>query len=1073
MDVRIDHEAILASAGSGKTYQLSNRIVRLLACGADPGGILALTFTRKAAGEFVRRTLAKLAAAAANDTAALKLARELELPASAPQSAVAFNALLAKTVDGLHRMQMSTLDSFYQRLVRMAFFELGMAGSVALLDERLAGEAKARVLRRIFRRDATSNTAHKDFLAAFRLATWGREARGVTHQLEQFTDSALRLLHEFPAPELWDGSAALSGGSGLWLPAPGQETLQAALAVLDTFALANATGVRGPGAALQRFAGAVRSWDAGQPLSSLGSFFENSLLPIAPGLLSGGPVTLPYNRKTVELPPPVVDALAVALRHTLGGILERCTQVTRGVHALLRQYDDTYERLVRRAGHLTFDDMADALTGWRLQNTAYRLDAVTRHWLFDEFQDTSRRDWRVLEENVSEVLSEDSGERSVFLVGDPKQALYGWRGGEHALLGHICDHYSLPRRRLNSSWRSSPAVLDMANAVFGSLKAAKGILPDAALSEWEAVWREHSASGDAQARPGWSAWLICEKEGRRADSEESVARRLAAVVALLRRARPFSRGLTCALLTQTNAEALDAARLLRAQGIRITSETDMPIAEDNPVTRSLLALLAAAAHPGDGFFAGAVASTPALAAWVEQCGGAVAAHAVLREGLAEHGFAGALQIVLSGLPDLASLDEFSTRRLEQLLAIAREFDASGGRDTDDFILFAQRSRRRDASGADSVQVMTVHKAKGLEFDFVFLPFLEGVRLDSARKSSFLSSEMRPGAAAWVLANPGNLVCEYTPGLDANLTERKASACYEKLCVLYVALTRARHATCVITTGATKERDSDEGANFPQLLDLTLGGGSHSGASAPPTGEEACGVEAWASGDPAWFEKIPEKPVCADGVPVAAVAREEPLLPPFTPRRFTEHQSPSEAGDFELPAASLFTGVRGHGASLGRCIHALLASVPFFDEGGAAAAMRDLEPVAAAMAGVFGAEIVAEAFALLRESLSAAALHAVFAKPDSGAALWREQAFSVILDGVWVSGVFDRVVFGNGEAWIYDFKTDAESSSDELIKRHAGQLSLYRGALRKLTGISAAKLHSRLVHLPSGQVLEVA
>ncbi|MDR2845048.1 MAG: UvrD-helicase domain-containing protein [Puniceicoccales bacterium] len=74
MNTRVDHEAILASAGSGKTYQLANRIVRLLASGADAGTILALTFTRKAAGEFARRTLVKLAAAAQSDATARSLA---------------------------------------------------------------------------------------------------------------------------------------------------------------------------------------------------------------------------------------------------------------------------------------------------------------------------------------------------------------------------------------------------------------------------------------------------------------------------------------------------------------------------------------------------------------------------------------------------------------------------------------------------------------------------------------------------------------------------------------------------------------------------------------------------------------------------------------------------------------------------------------------------------------------------------------------------------------------------------------------------------------------------------------
>src|SRR5664279_4542702 len=95
------HVMILASAGSGKTYALTNRFVQLLAGGAPPERIVALTFTRKAAGEFFDVIINKLARAADSDRAARQLAKEI----GAPGMAVAdFLRLLRGMVDAMHRL---------------------------------------------------------------------------------------------------------------------------------------------------------------------------------------------------------------------------------------------------------------------------------------------------------------------------------------------------------------------------------------------------------------------------------------------------------------------------------------------------------------------------------------------------------------------------------------------------------------------------------------------------------------------------------------------------------------------------------------------------------------------------------------------------------------------------------------------------------------------------------------------------------------------------------------------------------------------------------------------------------
>ena len=72
----------------------------------------------------------------------------------------------------------------------------------------------------------------------------------------------------------------------------------------------------------------------------------------------------------------------------------------------------------------------------------FRLDSSYDHWLLDEFQDTSRLQWQALRDLVDEVIQSDSGQRSFFYVGDTKQAIYAWRGGDPRLFDEIADFYN-------------------------------------------------------------------------------------------------------------------------------------------------------------------------------------------------------------------------------------------------------------------------------------------------------------------------------------------------------------------------------------------------------------------------------------------------------------------------------------------------------------------------------------------------------------------------------------------------------------------------------------------------------
>ncbi len=128
----LGHQVIRASAGSGKTHRLTNRYLGLLAAGREVNSILATTFTRKAAGEIVRRVLTRLADAAAYPAKAMELAHDLK---TVGEPRPDFTLLLRTLLSNLHRLRIGTLDSFTMALAGSFSFELGLPSHWAICEE--------------------------------------------------------------------------------------------------------------------------------------------------------------------------------------------------------------------------------------------------------------------------------------------------------------------------------------------------------------------------------------------------------------------------------------------------------------------------------------------------------------------------------------------------------------------------------------------------------------------------------------------------------------------------------------------------------------------------------------------------------------------------------------------------------------------------------------------------------------------------------------------------------------------------------------------------------------------------
>ncbi len=1038
---------IRASAGSGKTFQLSNRFLALLAAGAEPGELIALTFTRKAAGEFADRILWRLAEGAMDEERAGRLAAELAdtlrgnaetgMPglfaggSEVRLDLAVFRSLLEGLARELHRVSLGTLDSFFVRIARSFPYELGLA-EFRLLEEDAMRAEQARVLGRIFRE--APERQRRAFLGAFRLATHGREHNRLYDLLDEFLERHHQRYLSAPERERWGNLDLIWPGGCPW---PEVEDFERAaedvVGLLGTVGVAkkaHATWVKGWESAARWFAGYAPG-DGKEAPSAVGRTL---------GLLeelAEGEATDVFSRMEHR----ISGELAQAMVRLVGGYLRaeveaRATR-TAGLWSLLWAYESFYEAEVRRRGSLGFADVTRLLakgggTGDGRARMEWRLDARYRQWLLDEFQDTSREQWEVLEGLLDEAVLDPEGERSLFVVGDAKQGIYGWRGGEPRLFDDLLARPGWGERLrewgMEVSWRSAQEVLDLVNRVCDP-EVMRGRFPDAAVGRWKYVAHR---SGRRDAR-GYAVVVDTGED----EAEEDVGGVEGALRDLLAEVRPMERGLSCAVLVRSNARARRLVDFLRQEfpGMPVEMDAEVELGQDSPVGVAVLDLFRWLAHPADRMAREHVMASP-LGPVVGEFGeGARAQWHACRRRVLQSGMAGLLQEVAVRLGERGVLNAFLEQRLAGILRGALDYDESGGRDFDEWVGRLEVLKQREYSAEGALQVMTVHKAKGLEFDMVVLPDLGGGAFDDPSKAGMLEFRDEGGRIEGLLLPPGRNLLEADAALARRFEAWSADQCYERFCNLYVGLTRARYGSYVLLPKAPGNLSS--GRRYDLWIRSAVG---EAGGEVVWSGRGR--VALYEEGDAGWYGKVRGRER------IESFGGEAAALGAAVARRVRATPSGEKEGKVRASA---------EGLAFGRGLHSAFERVGWVDEEG----MPALE---------------GEAGRVVAGLLEVREVREVFERRGRTVELFREQPVEAVFEGTWLSGVIDRLhVVRDGEGKVamlevIDFKTDAVESVEILAGRYAGQMGAYREVLAKAFG--GAPVRCLLLAARLGRLVEV-
>jgi ATP-dependent helicase/nuclease subunit A len=1130
----LTHQAIAASAGTGKTYALAHRYIALAQRGVPPERICALTFSRKAAGEIFDEIIRHLCDSAGDAGKARESSREIGIPLSP----AAFAATLRRVVDHLHRLHIGTIDSFVAGVVRAFPFELGISPDFRIGDSAgAAGDDIRRTLfGRLFDPAVTSEPVRQAFLESFKLATFGLEHKAMGPALEEFITDLGGIHRRIPSPQSWGQPLSIWGRALPWprLAAEQRASLAAA-----------ASEISWPDAAAAQHAEMIaflRDYDG--PREWPVKLESRTLFPRLWQVLAtpaGETFSVPFNRKNLPLPAPAADALRLLIKHAMAVELDRTLQQTRGVESLLALYESLYSEHMRRSGQLSFDDLARLISGGSGLSPSrtpdkpdhlfinYRLDAVLDHWLLDEFQDTNDLQWQVLGNLIDETVQDDSGTRSFFYVGDVKQAIYGWRGGNHRLFGQVKSHYgeAIAEIHRDVSFRSSPVVIDALNAIFGTL-STDDHLPPKTLADWRAVWREHTA-----ARPDLpgSVELL---EAAPGDDEREDDARYRTIAARLAEIDPVARGLQAAVLLRTNDQARRCADILRAHlpGMPVTLEGKASLL-DNPLVPLLLSLVRIAAHPGDRLAWRHLQMSPlgdllqkseirsqkseAAAADIPEPGtrnqdpaSARETSATLRDLRGEaplppstvhhpsasarstlslalltqihrDGFQATLRDWCARLEAAQPLDAFTRLRRDDLLDAAAACDATGDRDCDRFARFIEGYTRNDTAADTSIRVMTIHQSKGLGFDLVCVPFDPASEsFDNPGRADMLEE----AGGRWVLKSPRQLIVDSDPVLAATAANQLADAAFAKLCVFYVSLTRAKQGLILVVspppkTGTVVREDTLLRARF---------------AATPDTQH----ATRYSSGTPDWHKSHTRRPPS-----VEATAWSQPPVTLSLGAARLNRVEPSKQDAGVRPAASCFKRESGDVRVFGSAIHRLFQQIEWIETFDLEQAVQAWRATATEPAAVlrdveqqFRTSLAAPDVrrALSREHARQAELEttgetkhtanaATAPDADSGIkpnlVLWREKAFELLLDGALLAGQFDRVVLSRDasgvvqQATLLDFKSNRvenEAALQFTADKYREQMALYTVALRRILG--PVPVTAQLVFTRVGRVVKL-
>ena len=1102
------HAALSASAGTGKTQVLTARVLRLLLGGARPESILCLTFTKAAAAEMANRIGARLAAwvrlkdsELATDLLALGEAND-------PPARERARQLFARVLDCPGGLKIQTIHSFAQGLLAAFPAEAGIVPGFEPIEGRAEQELVRRTLADLLAdAEAAGNDAlvrHVQCLSR-RLGEAGageylqacarrHEALAVVGGGDDI-EQRLRKLMNLPEGSVDDYIAVQCGDDGFDC-----ELLRAVAAANRRWGAQTGLG----------HAQAIEEWLGLTPIERAAALHD--LRKVV--LTDKGTLRISAGQSKAE---PHYEAHAGRLAVIIAELLrvQNGARLAADMAAGLRAgtaFAAAYTCAKRSAGVADFNDLID----WtrRLLATPgmgdwvrYKLDRQVDHVLVDEAQDTNAAQWEIIRRLVEEYFSGSSESeqrhRTLFMVGDFKQSIYGFQGSnpeqfreareefrrradelldaEDSLETHKRRAREFRDLSIGASFRSAQPVLDLVNAVIDQLGPQAFALAEppprhvahhadrpGQVELWPPYAIEESADDSDEGEERWIAL-------RDRHYAEMLADRIRGLVEQAPYLASVKRALTpgnILVLVRSRGElaSLIVARLFAA-GVPVAGVDRLHLHEPLAV-QDLLAAIRFAVQPNDDLSLACLLVSP-LIGWDQDRLRALAygrkgslwrelrqrsaefrdAHDALAELLRIADFTTPsvfLETILSGPMQgrrrlYSRLGMAARDPIDELVNSALEFERNEIASLDRFLDWFSRGtvdvQRDPGQPANEVRVMTVHGAKGLEAPVVILADATADPARLGRVPLTLDYEVTDGGPVPLLRSRKEERC--APFEEIILGQEKRDL-EEHMRLLYVAMTRA--ADRLIVSGVQPKAKKDGSDARPLNCWHRIVEQAMTLLNAAPT-DTGLSYGSAASAGP---KKAPERtrtgPV---SVPEWALRAAPPEARPPRPLAPSAIATDDEAAPPPSEAMRL-------AAIRGTLIHQLLERLVAVDPASRAdLADQWLDRSAGVADPALRSEIVTQVCGILS--------HPGFAALFGPGSLGEAPLAATLPDGRVIAGTVDRLLVEDGRISVIDFKTGRVPASDTNIPAaHRAQMAAYAEALEVIfpgRSIRAALLYT--------------
>ena len=1067
-----------ASAGSGKTRALKDRYLALLdvldSRGLNVDQAVAITFTDKAAAEIKERVI-----------------RGLSEP------------MLKKIIRGRQDLRISTIHSFCMNLLKRYPLEAGLPPDFGVLDAR----DQAYKIEKAIEDTLEETDRDPELMGPLRGYT-PNELIGIIDFLLSVRSRLKRLEIDAGGPDaliraVRDGMDidALETSTRALVESPEWRAVFMQMELL----------LRSQGIFYEECSGSGHAaLDAAKDLQTVSRIAE-SLRPVY-FTQAAGPRKKPAIAKSKScasrtFPYTIYEKLFFEVQEVLSRFLSGYRRIQAGHEtiSLLRIFqraEEKYQDLKLREGLLDFDDLEiyayRLLQGRESPDILYWLDRKILHFLVDEFQDTSDIQWAILNKLTEEIFAGQGADKpmrpTLFVVGDEKQSIYRFREANYRLIENVrrrMEENLPPEQReimtLDKNFRSTPEIVETANQVFGALwgeaykpseterKNHQGsvrlieLLPGAADEKSESPTEAEVLAREIKSLLG-SGMIVYEKS--KDDGWQT---------------RPAGHG-DCAILIQSRTRLKEYEAALQSAGVRFRVIGGIGFYEEDEI-QALINILFFLWNRDDKLSLASALKSPlfGLTDWdiydLMQGGGNIVD--ALKDQRPEawkliHDWMGLAGLVpLSGLihrivGETGAYVRFGRRNpqaifnIDKLLDTAREFDRRGYTTLQDFVEWVKNIREAEQREATAdmnlpgvqgaVSIMTVHKAKGLEFPVVFLPGMN--QQPRSQTSGPLVIIEGDGGVRMAVKDAANPLYDELWGREREELRRE----HQRL--LYVAMTRARDHLVMIgalSEGKTPIKQNtwlhylhaaspkplfDAPKELPSSLCVYSYPNTVEGANVPenppqPPFEQ----EGLASSEQVPMPRIDVRQIIDNLSPIA------PSKAPEWKRAtdFIEHEKETALELLSLQTASGAVSPLTRGTVLHRCLEAytkqgsyeierIIADFPEIVSLGKDALQRFID----------------DARSILNRVLTNDQFTWIFDRIGNA---YSELPFLHKRGNTFVSGVIDRVIIKDNKAYVVDYKAiliENEESLAAWINHYRPQIQVYCEAVREVFGLPAVE-----------------